>query len=653
MYRLLIISVLLVFFATDITKSQQITWLRTDKSLSGNVNEIVYQDGALFAGTVAGIHKSTNGGDSWFLSNTGLDNTKVFALAVMNDNEIYCGTHDGVYYSDNKGSSWTKRSDGITDKYITTICIKDDSTLYAGTLYSGMFYTNNGGESWVKVTGDFSDMAVNAIAIRHTGDVYVGTTSALYRSDANGQNFIKMKNNLPAEINVYTITIRRNGIVYFGTRKGVLYRTINNGNSWTQQLKIPEKTQIYSSLLTPTGALILGTYGNGVYRSNDNAETWEQINDGLSNKKIMCLTQADNGDFYAGTWGEGVFVGAEPPITTSASGTFCASEELTVSYTLKDGFKLENDNIFYVEISDEYGSFAKPDTIGSLKSTEAGTIVCRLPKDLKTGNHFVRVVSSAPAKAGSSSEIFIHALPDMKFKGKTQVCVNSMEQYGIPSQTDIRSMWFVQGGSIKTPATADTIDVEWQYAEDASITLVRYNVITQCSDTIIKQVTFNPQPEKPTITRMGQRLVSSANEGNQWYRNGVLLEGKTDKILELEEPGLYTVQATNGFGCISPMSDEYDYNWNSVEDTELAGSINVYPVPSEGIIHLDFNLSEPANVGIEIYTLAGEKAGESISDFIDTGNSQTLDMSGFTNGTYYLKITIDKTSIMKKIIIRK
>ena len=653
MHRLLNIWALLIFLISNIAISQQITWVRTAISLSGNINEIAYQDGNLLAGSVAGIHISTDGGNSWYLSNAGLNNTKIFAIAVMNDAKVYCGTHDGIYYSVDKGANWTKRSKGITDRFITTICIKDDSTLYAGTLYSGMFCTNNGGDSWVKVTGDFSDKAVNAIAIRNTGHVYVGTTSALYRSDANGQNYIKMKNNLPAELNVYTITIRKNGIVYFGTKKGELYRTINNGNSWTQQLKIPEKTQIYASLLTPVGALILGTYGNGVYRSNDNAETWEQINNGLSNKKVMCLTQIDNGDFFAGTWGSGVFRGSESPITTSISGTFCSGKELVVSYTLKKGFALESDNIFYVEISDEFGSFNKPDTIGLLKSTNAGEINCTLPKHLKTGTHFIRVVSSNPGEVGSSNDILIHELPYMKFKGKTQVCINSMEQYDIPSQTDIRSMWFVTGGTIKSPATADTIDVEWQFAEDASITLMRYNVITQCTDTLFKAINFNPQPEKPTITRMGNRLVSSANEGNQWYRNNVMMQGKTDKVLELEEPGLYTVQASNQFGCLSPISDEYDYNWNSVEETELSNSVKVYPVPSDGNVTLRFNLTKTAKVTIEIYTLTGNKIGEVIPDFIETENYQELDLTKLTNGTYYLKLNINNQSVMKKIIIHK
>lgn len=652
MYRILLTILLSIFISFGFTSAQKITWVRTNKSLDGNINKVAVQDGTIFAATVKGVYKSTDKGESWFLSNAGLNNTKVYALAVKNANEIYCGTFDGVYYSDDKGASWTKRNEGITDKYITEIYIKDDSTLFTGTLYSGMFISNNGGISWSKVKGDFENMAVNAFAVRSTGEIYVGTTSALYRSDANGQNYIKMKNNLPQTLNVYTISIRKNGIVYFGTRNGQLFRTINNGNSWTLQFEVPEKNQIYSSLITPNGALLIGTYGDGVYRSNDNAVTWETINDGLSNLKIMSITQDNNGDFYVGTWGDGVFKGFEPPITTSASGTYCAGEDLEVSFSLKAGNTINNDNIFYVEISDENGSFNKPDTIGFVQSNQAGTIFCTLPKDLKTGKHNVRVVASSPETVGSGAVITIQELPYMHFTGKTKVCPNAIEQYGIPSSTDIRSLWFVDGGVIKSPSTTDTIDVEWQYSQNASITLVRYNIFTQCSDTLIKPVKFNQVPEKPTITRMDNLLVSSANTGNQWYSFGKLLPGETDKILELKEPGLYTVQVTNEDGCKSEFSDIYDYNVNSVEDAELAKLIDIYPVPTNGKINVKFNLDNPVNVSITVYSIAGEKTSEYKTGFIQS-DLRAIDISAFSNGVYYFKIDIGDKSIIKKVILQK
>jgi len=657
MYRLFQIVILVTVIAVYSGIAQHITWVPTDKSLSGNINELAVQGNTVFAGTVAGVHKTTDLGKSWTLSNNGLENTKVFALAVKNDNELYCGTHGGVYYSSDKGATWIRKSNGLTDNYITTITIKDDTSLYAGTLYSGMFYSNDGANNWVQVTGDFKFKAVNSIAIRSSGHVYVGSTSGLYRSDANGQNYLEMVNDdLPEEPNVYTIHIRSNGIVYIGTRNGQVYRTINNGNSWTYQYEIPGKIQIYTGLLTETGALLYGTYGEGVFRSNDNAESFQQINDGLSNLKVMALAQTDNGEFFAGTWGSGVFKGSEPPLTTIASGTYCAGSELLVSYKIRSSFSFEQGNVFYVELSDFLGSFAKPDTIGQLTSVDDGSILCLLPKNLQSSSSYkVRVVGSNPGAVGASNQelLVINELPKTNFHGDLKICINSSEQYGIATQKDVRSIWSVIGGTIKSPATTDTIDVDWNFAEDASIKLIRYNLVTGCSDTVIKSVLFFPPPSKPTISRMGDRLVSSANSGNQWYQFGNIMPGETDKILELKEPGLYTVQFTDQNGCVSPLSDEFDYNVNSVDDMNLMSEINVYPTPSTGIINLSLKLSTPENVNITIHTLNGEQLGIRELGFIEGDYSRQLDMINFTNGTYYLKFNVGEAVVVKKVIISR
>ncbi len=68
---------------------------------------------------------------------------------------------------------------------------------------------------------------------------------------------------------------------------------------------------------------------------------------------------------------------------------------------------------------------------------------------------------------------------------------------------------------------------------------------------------INPAPAIPTITPVGPVdlcttsglpvvLQSSAATGNQWYRNAVLLAGENNQILNVNQPGDYTVTATNG-----------------------------------------------------------------------------------------------------------
>jgi len=645
----------LIYLINGALTAQEITWVRTNQSLNGNVNQVLHIGGDLFAGTVQGVHFSSDKGETWELRNNGLSNVKAFAFTYSSNSSIFCGTHGGVYFSSDKGLNWTEKNTGLTDKYVTALYHHNGDTIYAGTLYSGMFVSYNLGASWQQIKGDFTNKAVNAIAVRHTGEIYVGTTSGLYRSDRNKQNYLEMKGGLPDKPNVYSITIRSNGIVYLGTRDGHIYMTINNGNSFTLQLDVKEKKQIYTTLLTSKGALLAGSYGKGVFRSNDNAVTWEQINDGLSNLQVMYLTQDNDGDFYAATWGSGVFRGSEPPIATSASGIYCAGEQIDVTFTIKALVNFEQGNTFYVELSDANGSFAKPDTIGSLLSTQGGMINCRIPKTAVSGTGYkVRVVSTSPSSIGSSQkeQISISELPNVRIYGKTLVCINSSEPYSVLSIPNTLTTWSVNGGIIKSSPNGDTVDVDWIYSENAEVIVIRENVITKCTDTSIVLIRFLPRPPKPTITRMDSSLVSSANSGNQWYKNGEIMPGETDKILQLKGPGLYSVEVTDNNGCTSDISDIFDFNVNSIEDNSRIVRFEAYPMPAANdLLNIELELSFMGNAAIELYALSGELLlTKDISQY-DGFSKHQIDVSNITNGTYYIKVRAGASYLYKRIVI--
>lgn len=61
-------------------------------------------------------------------------------------------------------------------------------------------------------------------------------------------------------------------------------------------------------------------------------------------------------------------------------------------------------------------------------------------------------------------------------------------------------------------------------------------------------------PAKPTITRQGNVLTSSAEEGNQWFYNYNEIAGATERSHTALQPGEYTVKVTQG-GCTSTTSD--------------------------------------------------------------------------------------------------
>jgi photosystem II stability/assembly factor-like uncharacterized protein len=94
----------------------------------------------LFAGTQAGIYRSTDSGHTW--EATGLTFPAVKSLAANSSDFIFAGTDsNGVFYSTNYGVTWESLNAGLTDTAITALYCDADGYLFAGTYNKGIFRT--------------------------------------------------------------------------------------------------------------------------------------------------------------------------------------------------------------------------------------------------------------------------------------------------------------------------------------------------------------------------------------------------------------------------------------------------------------------------------------------------------------------------------
>ncbi len=142
------------------------------------------------SGGRGGISKSTDGGSTWNLINTGLTNLAVSAVLVdpKSPQTLYIGTYDpedgytggGVFKSTNGGNSWNPINTGLTTPDVRILAIDPTATqtLYAGT-GQGVFKTTNGGSSWSPInTGLKMDIAALALDPSAPQTIYAGTHGA-------------------------------------------------------------------------------------------------------------------------------------------------------------------------------------------------------------------------------------------------------------------------------------------------------------------------------------------------------------------------------------------------------------------------------------------------------------------------------------------
>lgn len=96
----------------------------------------------IYVGAFGGIHKSTDGGQTW--SDTGFNGGRTNALLIDSvtgqGKVIYAGTHsNGVYMSTDAGGSWIQMNSGLGDLCINCLGINPGEYIFAGTEGGSMY----------------------------------------------------------------------------------------------------------------------------------------------------------------------------------------------------------------------------------------------------------------------------------------------------------------------------------------------------------------------------------------------------------------------------------------------------------------------------------------------------------------------------------
>ncbi len=650
MRSLLFVLIFLIFITNYAVFTQTIVWEPTSQNLTGNTNFVYLTGkGILFAGTFNnGVYFSTDKGKSWSQRNDGLENQQVFAIAEYRDT-LYLGTLGGIYKSTNNGSNWVAKNNGLTDTYINAISVTKDRRILAGTLYSGLYISSDFGETWTRMENSFSTKSVNCIFAKSDGFVFVGTTSGLYRATLLFDFWGKVDADFKNSTNINTIALDSSGNLYAGTNNGLVFKSVNNGVNWTKVFEVPN-SQIFRIAVSAFNSVFVATYSNGIFRSVDGGASWQEVNDGLFNPYVTSVICGPSRELFASTWGNGVFYGKEFVISTFSEGEYCTGAQIPINFEVIQQFA--DDNFFIAQLSDKSGKFDSPVELGRIQSKTSGTIVGIIPDNIQSGILYrVRVISTSPAMIGADNRknIKIYKGLNPTISGKGAVCVGAIEKYSTSIKPGVYSLWTINNGEIiLINDTTMTVEVRWNQEGKGVLYLFQKLQSGFCEDSTKIIVDVYSNPPKPTITRQGYTLYSSSKNGNQWFLFGQPIEGATADSIILQEPGLYSVQVTNEFGCVSEMSDEYDFYYKSVDEPNNA-MVNVFPIPAYNYLKITTTLSI---YSIRLCDIMGNVIKEVSMEAI-LENGYLIDISKLASGNYFLYVFHKNGIEIKRVIVIK
>ena len=256
-----------------------------------------YDPDIVYAGGLT-IYKSSNGGSSWDIFNTGLgpldQGCKGIVIDPANTDVIFTGHYyngANLYKSADAALTWDI---SLADKAINDIVIDPhgSDTLYAGGLaeafVGGLFKTIDSGSSWSKVdTSVIMSIAMDPV---NPGVLYTGThNDGVKKSTNGGATWSFVNNGLPepgVSVDFFmavTVNPFNPEILFCATIGGGVYKSTNGGAGWltaSDGLPSLDVRDIEIDYLRPS-ILYAGIWGHGVYRSIDGASSWESMNTGL------------------------------------------------------------------------------------------------------------------------------------------------------------------------------------------------------------------------------------------------------------------------------------------------------------------------------------------------------------------------------------
>src|ERR1035437_911850 len=265
-----------------------------------------------------------------------------------------------------------------------------------------------------------------------------------------------------------------------------------------------------------------------------------------------------------------------------------------------------------------------------------------------SGSYTVVVTKSFGCSTTSTSTTYSNGNPPVaNFTASTGDCEGqTITLTDNSSNTPTSWSWTMPSG---TPATSNlqSPSVTYSTAGTYTVTLTATNssgASTPTSNTI----TINANPAIPTITIAGITLTSSALTGNQWYLNGVLINGATNQSYAATVNGNYTVVVINSFGC-SNTSAATIYTIAGISSIADNALLNVFPNPSNGIVNINF-AGRSKHINIVVMNDLGQQIYSEMINDCQNDCNKIIDMSSFKKGIYLFRIMTDENIYTKQIL---
>jgi hypothetical protein len=292
----------------------------------------------------------------------------------------------------------------------------------------------------------------------------------------------------------------------------------------------------------------------------------------------------------------------------------------------------------------------------------AGNNTNSITVDFPTGSTPGNITVSANNDCGIgpvSNPLFVDIAPlpgtPGVISGPTQLCAGNVDvTYSVQAVTNgFGYVWsFPAGTTVVNGASTNQVTVQFPVALTGNITVyaTNGNCLGQSSPALA--LTIDPIPTTPYITQSSDTLISSADQGNQWYLDGIIIQGATGKKHLAVYSGNYSVVVTIN-GCSSGVSNSILVLPVSINDHSGNNSFGLFPNPNPGRFDISLGLLPIDEYTLEIYNNAGRIIMKKEPARMDGLSVIHIDLDDSPAGLYWVVISNQDFRISKKMTIIK
>lgn len=281
----------------------------------------------IYAGTDAGVFKSTDGAETWKRASAGMEKVSVLCLAIdpKTPATLYAGGYrGGLYKSTDGASSWARvksRKDGFgISTQVPLRAVAVDPVTPANIMFTSLYKSTTGGTDYTPIRNEAngSDMTALAFHPKNPKIVYAGGTGGLTKTTDFGATWTPIDFGVPSPAHIKVIAVHPKvpEIVLLGTGYNGLFRSADGGATW-DKMGLEKTAAVYAIALNPkdpdefyVAATIKKPDDEAtVYHTTDGGDTFKDVGDELPYEKVNALVvdPANPQVLYAGTDFGGVY----------------------------------------------------------------------------------------------------------------------------------------------------------------------------------------------------------------------------------------------------------------------------------------------------------------------------------------------------------